>query len=665
MISPTQLYAEQSFSIATLRIDNKTRKVITPIEYGLHYEEIGMMGDGALHAELIRNRSFEEANPPKGLTIKDGLYQNIPAPNTEMKEVFGVDPLIGWTTTPLSYSPIFISRTDSSPMSETNRHSMRVNVSADITNNPHSTILNRGYYGMNFKVGVEYNLSLYLMNVNYKGEVMLFLTDENGKAISNIERIRVGGKEWHQSAVTLCPTTPSKRGMLAIRPLCEGEFLVDVVTMLPSDTWDGGRSIFRADIMENLKEFSPSFIRFPGGCIVHGVNEPTMYNWKSTIGQTEQRAGQWSKWAPYYRTDGIGYHEFYELCEYLGADAMYVISTGMVCTGWVWKSDDDRLYDQPEVDLDHYINDALDAIEYAIGDTTTKWGAKRAANGHLEPFPLKYIEIGNEDFGSVYWDRYEKIYNALSSKYPQLIYIANSIIGRENPDKRKDIPNFINPQNVKVFDEHHYQSVEWACENHYKFDNYERDVADLFVGELGIGGSYPTNLLATASIRMAMERNGDLNPMLAERPVMRQWDFMEHRNTSTMLLNGVDSSVKGAMFYICQMFNTNRFDTYIESRIEEFEGRQDIFATLGYDSSSKEYILKIINLRAKDVVLDLKTQGFGKKAKARVTTLELSSRLHNTPLTPDAVVPHTEQRTIRLDAPLSIVSQSFTIYRFK
>ncbi len=174
--------------------------------------------------------------------------------------------------------------------------------------------------------------------------------------------------------------------MFAIQPMSKGQFQIDVVSLFPSDTWNDGKSVFRKDIVQNLKEFSPSFIRFPGGCIVHGVNEETMYHWKKTLGPIENRPGQWSKWAPYYRTDGIGYHEFYELCEYVGADAMYVMPTGMICSGWV-KQSPQWNFRHIDVDLDAYIQDALDAIEYAIGDTTTKWGAERAKNGHPAPFP--------------------------------------------------------------------------------------------------------------------------------------------------------------------------------------------------------------------------------------------------------------------------------------
>ena len=521
-----------------LYIDREQVREVSPVKYGFHYEEIGMMGEGALHAELVRNRSFEEFTPPAGLAVKDGLYQDVPAPRGKNKKVYHVDPLIGWTSFPLSYSPVRMEVAEENLLNEYNRYSLAVNVTEDITAYGEAAILNRGYFGMNFEEGVEYRLSFFVKNIDNTGPLDIYLAGASGERISPVETIAIDGKDWTRVELSLLPDRAEKRGMLAIHPTAEGRFQLDVVSLMPGNTWDGGRSVFRADIVRNLKDYSPDFLRFPGGCIVHGVNEETMYHWKKTIGPIENRPGQWSKWAPYYRTDGIGYHEFYELCEYIGADAMYVIPTGMVCTGWVRETSPWN-FEQPDVDLDAYIQDALDAIEYAIGGTDTKWGAERAKNGHPEPFPLKYIEIGNEDFGPVYWERYEKIYRALHAKYPDLIYIADSIIGKENGDKRKDIPNFPDPSHIEVFDEHHYQDVAWACEGHYRFDGYERGVADLFIGELGLGGRYPEDILATAAVRISMERNGDLNPLLAERPLMRHWDFLEHsRHSNPMLWNG-------------------------------------------------------------------------------------------------------------------------------
>lgn len=648
-----------------LYIDREEAKVVSPVKYGFHYEEIGMMGEGALHAELVRNRSFEEFTPPAGLAVKDGLYQDVPAPKGKNKKVYHVDPLIGWTTLPLSYSPVRMEVTEKNPLNEYNRYSLAVNVTEDIAGYDDAAILNRGYFGMNFEEGVEYRLSFFVRNIDNTGSLDIYLTGASGERISPVHTIALGCKDWTRAELALLPDRAEKRGMLAIHPTAAGRFQMDVVSLMPGNAWDGGQSVFRADIVRNLKEYSPDFLRFPGGCIVHGVNGETMYHWKKTIGPIENRPGQWSKWEPHYRTDGIGYHEFYELCEYIGADAMYVIPTGMICTGWVRETSPWN-FEQPEVDLDAYIQDALDAIEYAIGGTDTKWGAERAKNGHPEPFPLKYIEIGNEDFGPVYWERYEKIYRALHAKYPDLVYIADSIIGKENGDKRKDIPNFPDPSHIEVFDEHHYQDVVWACREHYRFDAYERGVADLFVGELGLGGRYPEDILATAAVRISMERNGDLNPLLAERPLMRNWDFLEHsRRSNPMLWNGVDCSVKTSFYHISKMFRDNTVDTYYRSGVKGFDGMQKVFSGFGYDSASGEYVLKLLNLTDSPVSLENGVSGFEGRVEASVTLLDLSSRRNNTPDAPDATAPEHSSVSLDLSGEFEVKPLSLVIYRFR
>ncbi len=655
---------EGSAVYGTLKIDKSISKKVSPVKYGFHYEEIGMMGEGALHAEMVRNRTFEEATPPAGIAVKDGLFQDVPAPKGKNKQIYQIDPLVGWMTFPVTYSPIKISLTKENPLNRYNVHSMLVEVTDDMSSSEDARIVNVGYYGMNLKKGHGYDLSFFARNISFSSGLTVFLTDAYGNRISGEYEISLNGKEWEKHALTLVPDADAERGMLAMRPESKGRFQIDVVSMMPQDTWDSGKSVFRSDIMTNLKEYAPDFIRFPGGCIVHGINGETMYKWKKTIGPVENRPGQWSKWTPNYRTDGIGYHEFYELCEYLGADAMYVISTGMICTGWVPQTSPWN-FRQPEVNLDWYIQDALDAIEYAIGGVDTKWGAERAKNGHPEPFPLKYIEIGNEDFGPVYWERYEKMYQTLHDKYPELIYIANSIIGKENNDKIKDIKNFVNPENVKVFDEHHYQPVEWACNGHYRFDAYPRGEFDLFIGELGIDGKYPANLLAAGAFRMSLERNGDLNPLMAERPVMRHWDFIRHRNINPMLLNGVDCSVKTSMFYLSKMFRDNKINVYYDSCIEGFDGMQKVFVTMGRDSESGEYVFKVINLSYDALALETDVKGFRKRVRANKCILRLDGGLNNSPDAPQSVAPEYSEAVLDLASGFEVEPMSFAVYRFR
>ncbi len=654
----------------TISIDTGRPKKVAPILYGFHYEEIGMIGDGGLHAELVRNRSFEEATPPRGIAVQDGLYVGIPNPSAGgNKAVFQADPLTGWEATPLSYSPISIKRTAANPLNGRNTYSMEVSVSRDIKDaGGRAAIFNKGYFGMNIEAGKDYSLSFHILAS--RGDVALdfTLTDENGLPLSMPAGFDAPRGGWRRFEAKITATGSAAHGMLSITPRAGGTFQLDVVSLMPADTWDGGRSVFRSDIMRNLVDYSPDFIRFPGGCLVHGINHQTMYRWKQTIGDIAGRPGAWSKWAPYYRTDGIGYHEFLELCEYTGAKAMYVTSAGMVCTEFLQR-DGDRTFRHEEVDLDYYIGDALDAIEYAIGPVNTVWGAERAKNGHPAPFPLEYVEIGNEDSGPVYYQRYEKIFNAIRAKYPHIKLIANSNIGRtpEDDRKRERIPQFADPSHVEIFDEHYYNTVEWAVRNHRKFDAYGRPGPALFIGELGMDGPYPVKILAEGIVKLSMERNADLRPMMADRPLMRNWDFIgRSSHMQPLLLHDSRTSVKTFNYYLCKLFRDNKIDIYYpaETEMPAGSGSQTLFASAGFDSASGEYVVKVINMSADPAPVTLAGLGGPKPMRASVTTLTAAGDQANTPADPARTVPSVAVREMKAPIKQTVPGYSLTVCRF-
>ncbi len=658
MLSSTAVSAEYNVTV-----DTRDAKTVTPVTYGFHYEEIGMIGEGGLYAELVRNRGFEEANFPKGLTISGDYYSNVWNPKGNNKQVHHLDPLIGWITTPLTCSDIRIERTLKNPLNEQNPHSMAVRV-VDIYGDQFkgSAIHNTGFFGMNFKKGVPLNLSLYMRPEHYKGGLMVRLSDAKGDPVSASVMIHPDSKDWKKYEAVLIPDADEPRGMLTIEPTTAGSFQLDMVSMFPSDTWDDGKSVFRKDIMANLTEYSPEFIRFPGGCLVHGANEETMYHWKETIGDIARRPGAWSKWEPHFRTDGLGYHEFYELCEYLGADAMYVTATGMVCTEFVDR-DPGRKFKHMETDVDHYIADALDAIEYAIGDVDTRWGAERARNGHPAPFPLKYVEIGNEDFGPVYYEKYHAIYNALKERYPQLKYIANSIIFDDEDDKQKYLDDFVSKDELEIYDEHYYHNVDWAVENAHKFDPYKRQGIDLFIGELGISGPYPKGMLGEAIIKMNLESNGDLNPIMADRPMMRNYDFVAGSRIQPVLMHTSDRSYKTFNYYLCKMLRDNKIRKIYATTAST---DKDLFVNAGLSADGNDIIVKIVNVTDHESDVNLKLKGLSGKKDAEVTVLSASRMQVVTPANPEAVAPTFVNDKVKLpDLKISVPANSFVIYRIK
>ena len=640
-------------------------KEVSRVLYGWHYEEIGMIGDGGLYAEMVRNRNFEEANLPEGLVIENGKYKDIPGAARGEKAIYKIDPLVGWVTTPLGCSPIRISLTDRNPLNENNSHSMAVNVLTD-SDSPLTAIHNRGYFGMAFKKGVPCRLSFYARSDGYEGELVFRLSDGTGAPCSAPKSFGRIGKDWTRFEAELIPERDEAAGMLSIVPTKAGRFQLDMVSMFPSDTYDGGRSVFRKDILQNLVDYKPDFLRFPGGCIVHGVNAETMYHWKKTIGPLENRPGEWSKWDPHYRTDGIGFHEFLQMCEYMGCAAMYTAPDGMVCSGWVERDKDGHLMHK-DYDVNYYIQDLLDAIEYAIGPEDSHWGAERAKNGHPAPFPLKYVQIGNEDFGPEYYRRYHEIYSAVKARYPQLRFLADSPLSPD--DKERFIDEFIDKSEVEIYDEHYYKGVPWAVDNFHKYDSYKRQGIDICILELGIQnngvggpqGAYPGSILAEGIFKMGLERNGDLNPIMADRPLMRNWECIERNEMVPMLLNSSTVSARTFNYWMCKMMRDNTMDRVY--KVENTEGERTLFVTAGYDSASKSTIVKVINLSTEPASFNLFFDRSIRKKSAVRTTLTAGPEQRATPLSPDAVAPQTDRITVSSGNLIEVAGSSFTVIK--
>lgn len=654
-------------SIPILAVDLTQSKIVSPIKYGFHYEEIGMMGDGGLYAEMVRNRCFEEGNMPNGLTVADGYYSNIPKLTSKNNKAYSIDPLIGWKLFPDKSPYIHAYCVTNDPLNNKNTHSLKAEVK-QLPISGSTGIMNEGFFGMNLIKGNIYRLSFYAKGGVGKEQLNVVISDNIGKPLS-VQYHTVLTQKWKKYETVFTAKESSTNGRLLFFPQSIGNYYLDVVSMFPGDTWEHGKSVFRSDIMQNLKDFEPEFIRFPGGCIVHGVNTETMYHWKETIGDVANRPGAWSKWEPHYRTDGLGYHEFYELCEYLGCDAMYVTPSGLVCNAWVEKGERKDEYCQPKINIQQYVQDALDAIEYAIGSSNTKWGSKRFQNGHPQPFPLKYIEIGNEDFGTQYYENYDTIYKAIHKQYPELIIIANSIIGNtpDLTDKRKRLNNFKDPSTVKIFDEHYYKDLNWMINNYYRFDSYSRPGPDLFIGEMGINEKAPLNILGEAIFMLSMERNGDLNPMLAQRPLMRNWTYVNGKG-NPLYFHTNSTSFKSINYYTTKLFRDNKIDRlypinyFINGEKTELI-KDSLFATAGMDPETEEEVLKVVNLSTQSRKTCLAIDNIINNTKVRITTLGCQSYIKNTPQLPTGIVPEYQEFSINIHFQYSFKPMSLTIIR--
>lgn len=465
----------------TMNVDAALRgPLISPYQYGLFFEEINHAGEGGLYAELVKNRSFEDG--------------------TE-----------GWQTV----NGATMSLTDAGLLNKAQGHALTVTVKGSSASAPKG-IVNNGYWGMALRNGSTYTLSLWVKcSKALNNHLVARLVDEKGKTVGEAALAgEVNSSGWTKLTTTITAHADAAKGSLQLLATADGTMTVDVVSLFPA-TWKGRANGLRPDLAQLLADTHPSFLRFPGGCYVEGQGGyDNAFQWKKTIGPIEQRPGHWNRNWGYWSSDGLGFDEYLQLCEDLGAAPLFVVNVGLG-HGFTLSLDDTKAL----------VQDCLDAIEYANGDASTTWGAKRVTNGHAAPYHLKFIEIGNENYqadanaqSSEYAERYKMFYDAIKAKYPDIVCIGNvEAWGTDNPSWRNANP-------VELVDEHYYRTADWMIANYNKYDNVSRSIG-VYNGEYAAnGGSYGKygNLsaaLGEAVYMLGMERNSDVCRMASFAPI--------------------------------------------------------------------------------------------------------------------------------------------------
>jgi alpha-L-arabinofuranosidase len=511
--------AAQSKSTASLVVEaDKPGPRVSPSLFGTFFEEINLAGDGGLYGELIRNRSFEESTKPvHWKLVKEA------AADAEM-----------------SIDSIYV-------LSEKNTHYLKLKVLLALEG--YVGVANEGYWGIPVKKGVEYDLSLYAMTpdgINRSLTAVLEAPDERVLAQVAIDTLR---SEWKQFKVTMVGVDDCPNARLVIRAMDPGVVFLDVVSLFPKKTFKARPNGMRKDLAGMLDDLKPSFVRFPGGCWVEGDNLGLSYRWKQTIGDVADRRYQFNIWQ-YWSTNGLGFHEYLQLCEDLRAEPLFVINVGMSHHGVV-----------PMAEMKEWVQDALDAIEYANGPVDSRWGSKRAVNGHPAPFNLKYMEIGNENGGSEYAERYALFHDAIKAKYPDMHLIANVWDGY--PKNRP----------VEFIDEHYYSSPEFFINNADRYDKYDRSGPAIYVGEYAVTQRCGKgNLLASlgeAAFMTGMERNADIVRLSSYAPLFAN---VNYKKWNPDLINFNASESYGTPSYYAQkMFSQNRGDVILRSSLKIHE----------------------------------------------------------------------------------------------
>ena len=511
-----------------MNIDAQCRgPLISPWQYGLFFEEINHAGDGGLYAELIRNRSFEDDINPTEQTVPEN-----------------------WITVNGATAQVV----SDGLMNNVQKHAMLL-TTTDASPTQLQGVVNKGFWSMRFDADSTYTLSLWVkaLNEGYTGSLVSQLISTDGQTIygeTTIEgEVPVG--QWTKLTATIRATESVKRGRFALLTSNNGQLMVDVVSLFPY-TWRGRKNGMRPDLAQLLADLHPSFLRFPGGCYVEGTDAlENAFQWKKTIGPIELRNGHQNVNWGYRSSDGLGFDEYLQLCEDLGAAPMFVVNVGL-----------GHGYTVPLADVDTLVQNTLDAIEYANGDASTTWGRRRIANGHAAPYNLRFIEIGNENYqanasqqSQQYAERYNKFYTAIKKKYPDIITIGNvEAWGTDNPSWRNKYP-------VELVDEHYYRSYTWMINNYRKYDSYSREIGiyngEYAANESGTYGQYGNlnSALGEAVYMLGMERNSDVCRMASFAPI-----FMHESDSRwpyDMIHFNCHSAFVTPSYHVQQMLATN------------------------------------------------------------------------------------------------------------
>lgn len=500
--------------------------MISPVHYGIFYEDINHAADGGLYAELIRNRSFED--------------------DADMTSHEGQKPCItGWSG---------IGDTQLALVSDGLLNEVQHNALSVTINHDGDGVRNEGFWGINAVEGRKYKLSFWAKsNSDYKGDLTARLQTADGQILGETDIKVTLSKDWKKYSATIIATGNDPKAEFALTADREGEFQLDVVSLFPP-TFKDRENGMRPDLARMLADMNPTFMRFPGGCFVEGQLSPdNAFRWKRTIGPIEQREGHQNVNWGYRTSDGIGYHEYLQLAEDLGAKPLFVVNVG------IWHGGCTP-YDQ----IDEWIEECLDAIEYANGDITTKYGKMRAENGHPEPFNLEYIEIGNENYNynmddnsdqsDHYPERYIQFYNAIKEKYPYVHCIGNvESWATDDPSWRNDYP-------VEIVDEHYYRNPMWFADRFNKYDTYDRSKNKVYVGEYAVTSNFGEigNLnaaLGEAVYMMGMENNSDVVVMNSYAPIFVNENDARWRPD---MIRFNSSDVMGTpSYYVQQLFANN------------------------------------------------------------------------------------------------------------
>ena len=609
----------------SVQIEKSSPKIQSTM-WGVFFEDINFAADGGIYAEMVKNRSFEFANPTMAWDDKhfDGADASMLIVNRG-------------TGSNARYASISLKNAKGSYV-----------------------LINEGFRGMGFEKGHQYNFSILAHGVEGNIKMSVEAVDENQKPIGHASLEEVKG-DWKTYRASFTPTATSSKGKLNVIFEGQGKIEIDMVSLFPADTWKHRPNGMRADLVQKLADLKPGFMRFPGGCIVEGRDLANRYQWKSTVGDVADRKLIINRWnmemkdhqAPdYFQSFGLGFYEYFQLCEDIGASPLPILNCGMACQ-----------YNSAEVvslnQIHPFIQDALDLIEFANGGTNTKWGKLRAAMGHPEPFNMKMIGVGNEQWGEQYVDRFRLFSKAIWAKYPEI-----KLVGSAGPYPGGDLFDYLSKvmrqEKTNLIDEHYYMRPEWFLKNVTRYDNYDRNSSKVFAGEYAahiddktqkdtLPESHNTwySALSEAAFMTGLERNADVVQMASYAPLLAHVDAWQWRPDLIWFDNL--HSVATPNYYVQQMFSKYK-GTNIASVLlngKAVTGQDSLYSSAVFDTNKKQLIIKVVNASTAPRNIELNVErSKGKNGKAEWIQLASNDKLtFNSLNDPDRVHPETKMIT--------------------
>ena len=550
---------------------NKIGAEIQPTMYGHFFEDINFGADGGLYAELVKNRSFDFPQQ-----------------------------LMGWDV----FGNVTVQ--DDGPF-ERNPHYVRLAYAGH--DQKHTGIENEGFFGIGLKKDAQYRFTVWARGAGQSVRVELIdnaSMEESQVLVS--QDLKIDSPEWKQYEVLLTSPQTIAKAHLRIFLTSPGPVDLEHVSLFPVDTWKGHKNGLRKDLVQALADTKPGVFRFPGGCIVEGTDLATRYNWKNSVGPVENRPVNENRWhytfphrffPDYFQSYGMGFFELFQLSEEIGAEPLPVLNCGLACQ---YQNDSEDAHVKVE-DLGSYIQDALDLIEFANGGTDTKWGKLRAEMGHPESFELKFIAIGNEQWGPEYPARLEPFVKAIRAAHPEI-----KIIGSSGPGSEGEAFDYLWPEmkrlKVDLVDEHFYRPEKWFLSQGNRYDNYDRKGPKVFAGEYACHGAngkkynhFHASLLE-AAFMTNIERNADVVHMATYAPLLAHVEGWQWRPDLIWFDNL--RSVRSCSYYVQQLYGTNKGTNVVPLRMDGKPvsgqaGQNGLFASAVWDEPTQTYIVKVIN----------------------------------------------------------------------